>query len=415
MKKFLLLFTILSALVSMDAKAQDPSYLQFFNHLINVNPAYAGMNGDIRVSAIGQHLWYSAPDKFISSAASMDMNLGGSPFSIGMDMQTFDMEGSGKLNTGIFNFIAAYRKNLNVVNARGKEKFSFIQAGFKFGYFSQSANVNDFTFRDQLDPVLGVISPTSSYASQLNSAYQPARDKDFSFGLVLRHDFGRKRGKIIQSNLGFSASHFSNTEQSLIDMSAKLPTKYTWTANANIPIAAFSKRSNFLSKDLFAPSILYSYQGPFNILQFGFNYLQKSLGSSGAMGSSYTYFYGGIWDRTTMHPSGRNISSIVLTAGAQFPTSIVQNGSLKGVDYLKIGFGYDITLGNLLTKTPGVYELSIVYSRIPAKNSVNYYNQRSVTNTISLWLLKNKHNDLARWIAKIKLKKSKVKCPPMFM
>jgi len=53
MKKFLLLFTILSALVSMDAKAQDPSYLQFFNHLINVNPAYAGMNGDIRVSAIG--------------------------------------------------------------------------------------------------------------------------------------------------------------------------------------------------------------------------------------------------------------------------------------------------------------------------------------------------------------------------
>ncbi len=414
MKIFIRLLSAVLFLLHFNANAQDPSYSQFFNHLVSVNPAYAGMNGDLRIAAIGQHLWYNAPDKFLSTGASMDMNLNGSPWNMGVEMQTFDMEGHGNLTTQIFNFVGAYRIALNYVKTKGREKYSYFQMGMKWGYFNQSVNINNFTFRDQLDPILGVITATSSYSNSLSSVYQPIHGIDASIGGALRLDLGRKRGKITQNTIGYSWCHVASTDQSMIDMYAKLPIKKTLTINSNIPIAAFSKRSNFLNKDIIAPGLFYTTQGPFNLMQIGFNYLQKSIGSSGFMGSSYTYFYGGVWDKTTFHKSTGNINSLVLTAGAQFPTSVSQNGSRTGVDYLKVGFSYDITLGNMLAKTPGTYELSIIYSRILSKVNVNYYNQRSVSNTISLWLLKNKHNELARWFAKNKLKKSRVKCPPMF-
>ena len=54
MKIFIKFLVLIFVFFNFVAKAQDPVYSQFYNNLLNVNPAFAGIHGDYRIVANGQ-------------------------------------------------------------------------------------------------------------------------------------------------------------------------------------------------------------------------------------------------------------------------------------------------------------------------------------------------------------------------
>ncbi len=151
MKRFC--FTLLlSIVVFIVSKAQDPNFSQFFASPVTLNPALTGkFDGDFRVAGNYRNQWPTISNAYITSTVSFDMGImknrlpENDQFGIGV-MGFTDRAGDGALLNNYLGVSLAYHKALD------ENGYHQLGAGFQGTYVNKRLNTMNLKFQDQLTP-----------------------------------------------------------------------------------------------------------------------------------------------------------------------------------------------------------------------------------------------------------------------
>ncbi|UPT66521.1 MAG: type IX secretion system membrane protein PorP/SprF [Sphingobacteriales bacterium JAD_PAG50586_3] len=296
-KRILFLTFVLAGLIGTEAKAQDPSFTQFYANPLYLNPAFAGTARCPRVCLNYRNQWPAIAGTFVTYSASYDQHI--RPLSGGIGLLiTNDRAGAGTLNTLNASFMYAYQLNVS----RG---FA-LKFGAQATYSQRSLDWSKLNFGDEIDPRYGFVHKTGEVAPQLNKGFV-----DFSAGILgygERFYFGAAVHHLTQPNQGFIGT-------------SPLPMKFTGHAGAVIPLT----RSRFQTPSTISPNILYQRQQAFQQLNLGVYVTRGPI-------------VGGLWYR--------NRDSFIVLLGIQQNT-------------FRIGYSYDVTLSKLTNATAGSHEVSL--------------------------------------------------------
>ena len=154
--KATILLIILTNL-SCDIFAQDPVYSQFYYNKLDLNPAFAGNEGNssgkIRANLYNRNLYVPIRGPFNSSNASFDLGLCKLPIGIGF-IASNEFQGDGYYRMTKFDGIVS----VNIPITKQK----ILSLGLKTGIINQAIDWNEFVFSDQLNPIYGIVYPSSN-------------------------------------------------------------------------------------------------------------------------------------------------------------------------------------------------------------------------------------------------------------
>ncbi|MFH0866224.1 MAG: PorP/SprF family type IX secretion system membrane protein [Bacteroidota bacterium] len=326
MRKIKNIAIITLLLSSVKLFAQDPSFSQFYFNQLYFNPAFSGLSGGLNVNLAHRVLWPNLPGKFNTSKFSGDIDISGINGMGGVGiLATSDVEGDGSLKT--FNFgIPISIRPINFSN-NIDEKYRYInfQTGFLVSMVYKSINWDKFVFSDQLDPVDGIVHPSSfSYPEESNTVFP-----DFAFGMVGDYQnapFGKSQKNNWNVRAGFAFHHITQPDYSFLGLESKLPVKFVGHINFNFPL---NKDENFVV----APAFVYEQQSDMQTYFFGSNILWRSL-------------YIGGWYRKFTN-----------TDAVTFITGLVFGKNYK----FYISYSYDMTISDLASATLGSHEINLSY------------------------------------------------------
>ena len=323
-------------------KSQDPQFSQFYNTSLYYNPATAGITRDLRFSSSFRKQWSKIPGDLSTYFLSADYQWSKTNMGIGFLMLN-DNEGLHHLRTQRVEFIYSYRiQKPDRMLQFGMSIFSLNKKDFKN---------NGFVFSDQLDPIYGVVQP-SSFAYE---AVEPKVYPDWNIGVVYRQNFIRRK---ITPTIGFSASHIFRPYISFVDNdNARLPRKYVVHANLLTQLS-FSNGIFRESKVAFLnPGFVYEFQKPFQTFTAG-------------SGFNLDPFRLGLWFRSqSFYSELYKLNSVIITAGFVLPLS--SNRSLT-IDYT-----YDSTVSKLEFASGGAHEITLIYNMAltEKEHAIRCYNE----------------------------------------
>ncbi|MEM6725119.1 MAG: PorP/SprF family type IX secretion system membrane protein [Bacteroidota bacterium] len=302
-------------------QAQDPSFSQFYANKLYLNPAFAGSQPGLTLSMAYRSQWSYVPGGFKTYSLGVDIQepLLSSTFGF-FAMQ--DQEGAGALKTLHSGFIYGYI-------IRASKNFN-IHMAVKTSYNEKSVDWSKLTFTDQLDPVYGVIRPTTAVPIVERKQYV-----DFDAGLVAR--FSAKIGKLeTNNNIGFAVHHLAEPDESLQLLGTTVPRRYTFHAGSMLPInywTSSDKRIFYIS-----PNIKFDYQNNIKVLTYGFYALSSP-------------FYVGLFYQNQQPAIDlNNTNALIVVAGLE--------GNLSKVSTYTIGYSFDANMTGLSTTARGVHELT---------------------------------------------------------
>lgn len=330
MRKFSLL--ILTSLVLIAAKAQDPNFSQFFVSPLTLNPALTGkFNGDFRIAGNYRDQWPSISKAFITSTVSVDFPILRGRLSeldtwgVGVMAMT-DKTANGILSTNLISITTAYHKGLD------EDGLHQIGVGFQGTYNTKRLDGTKLNFEDELDQFGGWSNPTEELSingQELNLSYF-----DISAGFL----YNGSTDGYNNFYLGASAYHLNKPQESFTgDIFYTLSQRYTVHAGGAIPIGD-ATRTVYLSS-------LFSHQAGANNIVMG-----------GALGFALndepdnpSNFYAGIWTRFN------NVNDAIIPyVGLEF------NG-------FRLGASYDVNISSLKTasQSRGGLEVSLIFIKRP--------------------------------------------------
>ena len=330
MRKFSLL--ILTSLVLIAAKAQDPNFSQFFVSPLTLNPALTGkFNGDFRIAGNYRDQWPSISKAFITSTVSVDFPILRGRLSeldtwgVGVMAMT-DKTANGILSTNLISITTAYHKGLD------EDGLHQIGVGFQGTYNTKRLDGTKLNFEDELDQFGGWSNPTEELSindQELNLSYF-----DVSAGVL----YNGSTDGYNNFYLGVSAYHLNKPQESFTgDIFYTLSQRYTVHAGGAIPIGD-ATRTVYLSS-------LYSHQAGANNIVIG-----------GALGFALndepenpSNFYAGVWTRFN------NVNDAIIPyIGLEF------NG-------FRLGASYDVNISSLKTasQSRGGLEVSLIFIKRP--------------------------------------------------
>lgn len=283
---------------SIETKAQDPEFTQFYANPLYLNPAFAGTARCPRLVMNYRNQWPALTGTFVTTSASYDQHVETISGGLGL-LVTNDRAGKGTLTTTTISGIYSYQQAIS-------RKFS-LKAGFQATYFQKSLDWSKLTFGDMIDPRKGFI-----YETQDIPRGGTVSNVDFSAGLL---------GFSEIYYVGVAVHHLTEPNESLIVGNSPLPMKFTGHAGAVIPI---DKRRRYSESNI-SPNILYRRQGEFQQLNIGL-YVNKGP------------LVGGIWYRFN--------DSFIALIGIQ-------------TDVIRFGYSYDVTVSELTPATAGSHEVSM--------------------------------------------------------
>jgi len=283
---------------SIETKAQDPDFTQFYANPLYLNPAFAGTARCPRLVMNYRNQWPALTGTFVTTSASYDQHVETISGGLGL-LVTNDRAGKGTLTTTTISGIYSYQQAIS-------RKFS-LKAGFQATYFQKSLDWSKLTFGDMIDPRKGFI-----YETQDIPRGGTVSNVDFSAGLL---------GFSEVYYVGVAVHHLTEPNESLIVGNSPLPMKFTGHAGAVIPI---DKRRRYSESNI-SPNILYRRQGEFQQLNIGL-YVNKGP------------LVGGIWYRFN--------DSFIALIGIQ-------------TDVIRFGYSYDVTVSDLTPATAGSHEVSM--------------------------------------------------------
>ena len=198
MKKiFVLSLALLTAVLS----AQDATFLNTNQSLINLNPSFAGSNGGLRNQLSYRNQWPGLSSRFVTYSNSFDAYLkpiqGGIAFSV-----LTDDAGHGTLKTSEFKI--AYAQHLNF-----RENKLKVIPSVQVGYSTKTLDVQNLHFGDIIDPRAGYVWDDRNIIPSPNKAYF-----DLGAGLLVQY----KK----DLTMGISFSHLNQPNVGLLE-DLKLP------------------------------------------------------------------------------------------------------------------------------------------------------------------------------------------------
>ncbi|MCF8416279.1 MAG: PorP/SprF family type IX secretion system membrane protein, partial [Crocinitomicaceae bacterium] len=109
MKKLLIIMII--GLSSFAAKAQDPTFTQFYANPLYLNPAFAGSHGCPRFALNYRNEWPSLSGNYVTYSASYDQYFKNISGGFGV-LATHDQQGQGTINTSMLGLVYSYHLTL---------------------------------------------------------------------------------------------------------------------------------------------------------------------------------------------------------------------------------------------------------------------------------------------------------------
>ena len=318
-------------------RSQDPQFSQFYNSSLYYNPATVGISQDLRFSSSYRNLWSNIPGDLSTYFLSFDYRWSKKNVGIGFLMLS-DNEGLHHMRTQRMELIYSYRiQNESKMLQFGMSAFSINIRDFKKG---------NFIFTDQLDPVHGVVQPSSFITDEVEPIIYP----DWNIGMVYRQNFKERK---ITPTIGFSASHILRPNISFVNDIVRLPLKYIIHSSILTQVTfnpgnVWDRRFAYLN-----PGFVYEYQEPFQTFTMGTGF------------DVYPLRFG-MWLRSQSLYEVYKFNSVIIHAGIILP--VITNHNLI-IDYT-----YDSTISKLDFASGGAHEITLIYNiSIPDKCTMPSY------------------------------------------
>lgn len=274
---------------SLNCKAQDFHFSQFYNFPVAINPAMTGkIKEDFRIGLIHRSQWKQINSPYTTSALSADMNFRNLPFNI-------DKGGVGvylmndQLGDGIFK-----NQSIMVSGAVHKAIDNFkrhvLSIGIQTGYVRKNLNNSGLVFRDQNSNYQFSDNPSASADGVLNGSNY--NFVNFNTGLSYSFLVSEK----IDLTLGAGFFNLTSPKETFVETAKNnLPKRYLLTFGTNIRVM-----ENFTVM----PAVMYMRQAEAVNLN---------------MGSGFAYHFNEKRDITAILGAWyRNSDAVILLAGLKY-------------------------------------------------------------------------------------------------
>jgi type IX secretion system PorP/SprF family membrane protein len=234
---------ILLVFVTSVGLTQDPEFSQIYPGLLRLNPAFAGTGGRGRVSAIYRNQWPGLSSAYITTGAFYDQPVEFVHGGVGLQIIN-DSQGGNTFGWSSAALIYSYHLQAS--------KDIFILAGFQTSLNQWSRSVNNLVFPDMVDPVGGIINPTSEVIAGNNKLYP-----DFSVGFLANYK---------DMIAGISIDHLAKPVVSLSDSyKSQLSRKWSLFIRNSFRFSGSPADGFYIS-----PGIFFRSQQKSEIIKYGF-------------------------------------------------------------------------------------------------------------------------------------------------
>lgn len=328
-------------------QAQDPSFSQFYANRIYLNPAFAGLERGITATAAARMQWHQVDKGFRTYNFSVETQL--PVIRLGLALHLLkNTEGIGDLTTNQAGVVLSY------TIPGDRNNFHF---GMEARLVQKTIDWDKFLFSDQLDPVFGVVRP---------STLVPLLDKtmygDFDFGVVWRHDskltMGNNSFRKIRSHLGLSFHHlpylFSKSAEgndSFFNTGARVAPRTTFHGGMIIPITFLKGTGMDIA---FSPNFKLDMQGN------KFLNLQENItvGTLGMYTLVNSFYVGLLYQNRFFGPSGQHTDAFILTLGGYANSNGRQRNSTPNLFF---GISADFNSTGVGPSAGSVFEVTLRY------------------------------------------------------
>lgn len=338
MKKLLLTITLFISTISLFA--QDAAFSQFYANKLYLNPAFAGSQQGLTLSTSYRSQWNYVPGGFNTYSVTADIQEPYINSTLGF-IAVKDIEGEGLLTTTSAGFVYGYILNVS--------KNAAIHIGIKTSFVQKTVDWSKFTFTDQLDPVLGIVRPSTALPILETKNYA-----DFDGGIVARF-MANINDVETHNSIGFAVHHLTQPDESLQEIEQLLPRRYTFHAGTMFPIVSFNyskKRIVYIS-----PNFKFDYQNNIKIVTYGLYAVSNPL------------YFGILYQNKNGLIDAQNTNSLIFTGGIE--------GRLNKDMRFTMGYSYDMNATGLGTSVQGVHEVTFMVNfetasifGLPRKNSL---------------------------------------------
>lgn len=258
-------------------KAQDPAFSQLFNNRVYMNPSFTGLDQGHRLALATRTLWRNLPRNFNTHTLTYDFKPCAFP-RIGLGVIAMqDVEGDGFLKSTEAGFIFAYHTPYSFNNRRKRQSAGSFSFSLQASYISRSIDWDKLVFGDQIDPVLGVVTPRTT---QANINFAGVNNTDFATGFLWRQRLYFNKRLDMTFHLGFAAHHIFKPQVGLL-VNGIMPQRYTVHSGLLIPISKSSyiiPAFRYMTQDLsltrhssFDANVMYLNHKIFGGLSYRFN------------------------------------------------------------------------------------------------------------------------------------------------
>ncbi len=317
-----LLIGLVAICASMELKAQDPQFSQFYAAPLYINPAFTGASQFTRFGVNYRSQWPNLDASFETFSFYADHFVEKYNSGIGLILTT-DREGREGLRSTSIGFSYAYQLQLG-------DNLMF-RPGIQYSLFNRSAGFQDLVFANQIDPVSGDIDPTITDPSIIG------QDLQVSFGDISVGGMFYSRNLF----LGVALQHITEPNQSLINETSPLPQRFTVHGGYKISLGRGPLRKDLTytyAERSITPVFQYKSQGPFTQLDIGaFIHLEPI---------NFGIQYRGVPFNT--FENFPNNEALIFTLGVT-------------TNNFNIGYSFDYTLSDLSIDAGGAHEFSLSY------------------------------------------------------
>ena len=202
-------------LVGKDLSAQQFFFSEFYLNKLNLNPAYAVLNGRISFTTVNRTQWMAVPGGYNTNSSSFAYEQ-----PIGKDTQ-FHIGGGLLFNHSIEGSAALKTTQLKPVFAMGFETDTWVlRGGVAHSIMTQNYNQDNLIFSDQINPYTNnIVESTVS----LNSENLPIKYSNYEFGVVFEDKtnnwtFGMKGSNLIPNKDRMGLNNLTDKQDKYVEL-----------------------------------------------------------------------------------------------------------------------------------------------------------------------------------------------------
>jgi len=307
---------------------QDPIFsTQFWGDRIFLNPAYAGTDNSLSVSALTRQQWTALNGRYQTNLFSID-----APFNytknsnVGLGLRAMHHE-AGDAGYGRFEISP-------IISAHfGGRNYTF-GAGIQYGIGQVQIDWSRLIFSDQINTFSNEINPSSviNIGNDVSSLIH-----DLSAGFLFRYLIDDRNIEKGLFSIGASAFHLNRPRETLIGIDRRMDPRFTIHAQSHFPISHYKTPVD--RKVFMSIAYVYNYQ---SVLSTNTLHVRRNFGEYLFMGLGWRS------ERYVFFDNQRE--SIILTT------------LINISEDLRITYGYDFVFSQLgAQNTAGSHEIGIVF------------------------------------------------------